>query len=1010
MKRFVLLILILFSSSIVYAQKKNRLDASSRKRIENARIIQQNTIERMARKGYARIIQTEDGEYSELVGEGSEGQPRYYVTSNVGTGKTIGADKLNGNVGTTNNLSISKYGGSALTGQGITIGMWDSGSPRLTHTLLAGQVELAEGQSPLILRHPTHITGTMVGTTSCSNPTTFLNCRNAQKARGIAYNSTVSAFDWRTDVLEMQAQASINGEEGLLIANNSYGYNPVYLKEFEFGKYGKMASDWDAIMCGAPYFQIVKSAGNIRDDNSGIVPQAQKDGGYDLLEGAGVAKNVLVVGAINAKTELDKITLNTKIQSENTQEVTYINRYEFISEDKCPTEEEFQIAWEKIYGVENTPTFSKEGSSIIFDEIEYTIKGDSNGFLGFASILKKIETTAVDIEPKAFYGNSLLESLIFTHLTNIKPSSGDTEEEYEYEPAFDENSRLKELKIKAESQVSIPDSWLLELKNIKLLDFSRVVELGSDIFPLDNSFTLLLPNAFIEGNNLSNIDLSENRVTVLPSDSKENYWNYSFYNESSLTTDFSSWGGTDDGRIKPELVAQGVDVFSSIESTDDSYALYNGTSSAAASVSAGIALLQEYYEKFSGNYMRSSTVRALLVHSVDEIGKKGPDYRHGYGIVNVEKAADIIYDSKRSSMILESSVPFQDSVQIMVALKGEKIINEEKIREDFIATLAWTDPAKIIESGKDYDNLDTDDSLKTLVNDLDIRVERLDKNGESISTYYPWKLQGIQSREDTELLATREGKNTVDNLEKVEIENYKIPNYGGMYRIIITNKNNQLENNCYEGGQPFSLVLSGISYCESDIILVQPEDNIDISNVVVKAGTITASNIISSNVEGVEYLADKWIALQTQGDLNDNLGFYAGDGTDFLAEIVPCGDEIENRDNSQFIDTFAEIIKNDTEPQPGALIANPKRETVVVYPNPVVSSYVNVQFDIVESSTVFVDIYDMQGRLIIVDEKGGEYPKGEHKKVVDVGYLQPGAYMLIVKTKNMNRAFKILKK
>ena len=660
--------LLLFLMISTLGAQDNRQDISARKRIESARIRQENSINKMVRKGYKRIINTENGEYSELVGEGSEGQPRYYITSNLGAGKTIQADKLN--VNTPPNLS--KYG--SITGKNIKIGMWDSGSPRLTHTLLTGRITFDE-QSSFVFRHPTHMAGTMVGTTTCPNPETSLNCRNAQKARGIAYGSTISAYDWKTDVVEMTSNAYVDGNDNdngdkLLVANNSYGYNPDYLKNYEFGKYGKIAYDWDLIMCGAPYFQIVKSAGNARDDNPKVVPQVTAKNGYDLLEGAGVAKNVLVVGAIKAKTEDNKITLN-KQKQETQQDLPCLNRYEFISEEKCPTVEDFKQAWDKVYGEGTSGNLSNlkiDGKSIVFDCYNYIIKGNGKGLLGFASRLKSIETDATRIETGAFKGNSVL---VFNNLKNTIDSS-----------IFDEYSRIKEIRIVGNSDnVSIPNDWLSNLKNINLIDFSKITSLGSNVFPSKKSFTLILPNTIIENQNLNRSD-----ITILPSDSQEEYWNYSFYDESSLRTDFSSWGGTDDGRIKPDLVAQGVDVFSSIESTDDSYALYSGTSSAAASVSAGIALLQEYHKNITQKYMKSSTVRALLVHSVDEIGRKGPDYRHGYGIVNLEKAADIIHESKRSTMIVEGNVAFQDSVQIMVAVKGEQIINEQNIKENFIAT------------------------------------------------------------------------------------------------------------------------------------------------------------------------------------------------------------------------------------------------------------------------------------------------------------------------------------
>ena len=39
-----------------------------------------------------------------------------------------------------------------------------------------------------------------------------------------------------------------------------------------------------------------------------------------------------------------------------------------------------------------------------------------------------------------------------------------------------------------------------------------------------------------------------------------------------LMSDFSAWGPTDDGRVKPDVVANGVGVYSSIATSDTAYA------------------------------------------------------------------------------------------------------------------------------------------------------------------------------------------------------------------------------------------------------------------------------------------------------------------------------------------------------------------------------------------------------------------------------------------------------
>jgi len=101
---------------------------------------------------------------------------------------------------------------------------------------------------------------------------------------------------------------------------------------------------------------------------------------------------------------------------------------------------------------------------------------------------------------------------------------------------------------------------------------------------------------------------------------------------SASMTSFSAWGPTDDGRVKPDIVASGIALYSCTAVSDVSYASYSGTSMATAVVSGAAALLVEYHNSlFPGQYMRSCMLKGLILHSADDLGPAGPDYQYGWG-------------------------------------------------------------------------------------------------------------------------------------------------------------------------------------------------------------------------------------------------------------------------------------------------------------------------------------------------------------------------------------------
>jgi len=227
---------------------------------------------------------------------------------------------------------------------------------------------------------------------------------------------------------------------------------------------------------------------------------------------------------------------------------------------------------------------------------------------------------------------------------------------------------------------------------------------------------------------------------------------------TDLTSSFSSWGPTDDGRIKPDISAPGCQTSGDggVTSTGSfsTYTVKCGTSMAAPTV-AGIAalILQQYRVTFPDrDDLTNATLKALLANSADDSGNPGPDYQYGYGSVRAIDAIDTVI----AENIVESELPQGGTYQgIIIVHPGQ---TELKV------TIAWDDvPAAPNVS-------------PSLVNDLDLRI--IDSNG---NIYLPWTLDPANPNAS----AVQTSADHLNNIEQVAISN-PIP---GAYTVEVTGFN-----------------------------------------------------------------------------------------------------------------------------------------------------------------------------------------------------------------------------
>ncbi len=280
---------------------------------------------------------------------------------------------------------------------------------------------------------------------------------------------------------------------------------------------------------------------------------------------------------------------------------------------------------------------------------------------------------------------------------------------------------------------------------------------------------------------ISGTSLSKNVLTVgAVKDLTSGYTN----SAAVLAESYTAWGPTDDGRIKPDVVANGQSLYSTLETSNTAYGSLSGTSMASPSVAGSVGLLLEQQRRMQGTtLLRASTIKAILIQTADEAGPAtGPDYMFGWGLVNTNKAIQIMKQDSidgYESHIQEQQLTEDGTYEYYLSSNGTQPLR---------ATICWTDPSGTVQSAA------LDDTSRMLVNDLDLRII---KNATG-TTYSPWVLDVFNPA-----IAATTGDNNTDNVEQVYIASPA----KGTYTLRVTHK-----GNLTGGAQNFSLVISGNTF------------------------------------------------------------------------------------------------------------------------------------------------------------------------------------------------------
>lgn len=302
---------------------------------------------------------------------------------------------------------------------------------------------------------------------------------------------------------------------------------------------------------------------------------------------------------------------------------------------------------------------------------------------------------------------------------------------------------------------------------------------------------------------------------------------------NAIVTNYSSFGPTDDGRIKPDLVGDGSSVLTTSSSSDSSYNNSFGTSMSAPGVAGSVLLMQQYHQKLKGHYMKAATVKGLTLHTASDVNDPGPDYQMGWGVINVNKAFETLQLEGYSTLIIEDVLVNNGKISFNVIAKPGSHLS---------ASISWTDPAaEAIPNGS------LNERTKALIHDLNIEI----KQGDDV--YLPWVLNPIEPHK-----AATTGINQVDPFERINI-----PNAGGEYTVTVSHSGSLSTET-----QAVSIIVSGIQLSNCNLTIPSGLQLSSVTNMGVnltwqdEMDTLYQIELINLDQDKTEYFESRIGQLQ----------------------------------------------------------------------------------------------------------------------------------------------------
>jgi PKD repeat protein len=207
-------------------------------------------------------------------------------------------------------------------------------------------------------------------------------------------------------------------------------------------------------------------------------------------------------------------------------------------------------------------------------------------------------------------------------------------------------------------------------------------------------------------------------------------------NQNGVLEATSSRGPAYDGRLKPDISANGAGHLSTDEA--NTYLTFGGTSAAAPGIAGCMAQLYEAYQSFhNGQVPPSALIKAALLNTANDIGNVGPDYKHGWGQVNTARALHTLQNQQYATNQIMQGEQRVFDIQVPPGALNMRVM------------VYWPEKSA------------SQMAAKALINDIDIQV-----NAPDLSVGQPWLLNPAANATTLNALATR-GRDSLNNMEQV---------------------------------------------------------------------------------------------------------------------------------------------------------------------------------------------------------------------------------------------------